>query len=321
MNCSDKTRHLVNVIVIFVIIRGTLYLSTLCLGLGENPLHLANANLADIYNLALKKKIKLPHQHYANYDMVLETKPDWSKIPNQRPHRCIPKKTKDFRFLTMHNSLKIGRQLCHIPDIDPLKIKCHNCDEDENNILHLMIFCPATNKAWTHVHDKWQLLIGSYEDFVDEDLEIKQFHKLFGIETQTKPHHGNPTAWNKFMLMHTLDIMLGNMQYVIIKQLKQYLFDTKKPNEDESIHTFDQCMSESINKIYSRMKRPAYKQQWIFTRPKGYLEYTTKTSWFKALDELLRVTLKQSTTENFNFNDAIELTSDLEQEDDVNIHV
>ena len=108
------------------------------------------------------------------------------------------------------------------------------------------------------------------------------------------------------------------MQYVIIKQFKQYLYDTKKPNENELVHIFDQNMSESINKIYSRMKRPAYKQQWIFTRPRGNLEYITKASWFKALDELLQLTLTQVSDEKLSLNEIIELTSDLEQEDEHN---
>ena len=77
-------------------------------------------------------------------------------------------------------------------------------------------------------------------------------------------------------------------------------------------------MSESINKIYSRTKRPGYKQQWIFTRPRGTLEYTTKASWFKALDELLLLTLKKPSEENRSLNDIIELTSDLEHDDETN---
>jgi hypothetical protein len=179
-------------------------LSRIMLCPGDVAIPLQNTELSYIYDQAIRKKLKLPHQHYAMYDALLESQPDWSKIPNRRQHQCIPAKVKDFRFLTMHNSVKLGRKLIHIPDIEPIKIQCHNCDESENNIMHMLCFCRVTQNAWNHLSDKWQALIGSYEDFVDPpDPTIHQYQKLFGIETI------NTNNWNKFLFQHTLDILLG----------------------------------------------------------------------------------------------------------------
>ena len=118
-----------------------------------------------------------------------------------------PRKVKDFRYLTMHNSVKLGRQLIHIPDIEPIKIQCHNCDEQENNIMHMLCFCRVTNTAWNHLSQKWQALIGSYEDFVDPpDPTIHQYQIVFGIEPIVKTTNNR----NNFLFQHTLDILLGN---------------------------------------------------------------------------------------------------------------
>lgn len=142
-------------------------LSRLYLSLNNISIPLQNTSLTFIYDQAIRWKMKLPHQHSIIYETHLEIKPNWSNIPNRRPHQCIPAKVKDIRLLTVHNSIKIGRQLIHIPDIEPVKIKCHNCDEEENNILHMFIYCPVTNNAWNYLQDKWQSIIGSYEDFID----------------------------------------------------------------------------------------------------------------------------------------------------------
>lgn len=62
------------------------------------------------------------------------------------------------------------------------------------------------------------------------------------------------------------------MQLAINMQLKQFLFDMKKPNEDALIHIFEQYMTIPIKKLYNRMKRPKYKNQWIYLRPRGNLD-------------------------------------------------
>ncbi len=290
--------------------------SRLCFNLGELPVYLSTVDLSLIYDLALRKKMKMTHQHHHIFEMMLETKPDWSKIPNRRTHQTIPTKTKDFRFLAMHNGLKIGKQLRHIPDIDKRKLKCHNCDEEENNILHLLIFCPATNTAWTCVQDKWKTLIGSYEDFIDDHrIEILQYHKLFGIETPIRPKtKQNPVQWNIYVLMQSLDILLGNMQYLIIKQYKQYLFDVKLPNNNELCFAFENNMADAINKIYTRMNRLGYKNSWIFSRPNRRLEPVTKDSWLQALNELISLTLLPVSDYNAEV-DPLEISSDLDQDD------
>jgi len=240
-----------------------------------------------IYDYAIRKKMNMKQQHHQLFDQMLETQPVWSQLPNRRTHQTIPKETKDFRFLTMHNGIKIGKHLKHIPDIDERKLQCHNCNEDENNILHLLIYCPATTAVWNRVQGTWNKLIGSFEDFIDKDqkIEILPYHKLFGIETPQKPTKRNPVKWNSFVLMQSLDILLGNTQYLIIKQYKQYLFDIKRPGKDELLHAFEYNMAEVINKMYTKMNRPNYKNNWIFSRPKRKLENVTKDNWRTALEE------------------------------------
>lgn len=83
----------------------------------------------------------------------------------------------------MHNRLWIGRQLAHIPEIDPTKIYCPFCTEITNDILHLLINCPNALSLWDHVENAWNDLEGTYEDFIDEPLQITTEFKLFGIPT------------------------------------------------------------------------------------------------------------------------------------------
>lgn len=177
--------------------------------------------------------------------------------------------------------------------------------------LKTTLFCRTTHNAWNHLSDKWQNLIGSYEDFVDPpEPQIRQYQKLFGIETIFKTTNN----WNKFLFQHTLDILLGNMHQAIFKQFKQFLFDMKKPNEQELIHTFEQNVVDAINKLYTRMKRPGYKNQWIYSRPKRNLETISKDTWHSALAELIDLSTHRP-TDNSLHNVIIEITSDLGQED------
>ena len=106
------------------------------------------------------------------------------------------------------------------------------------------------------------------------------------------------------------------MQNLIIRQFKKFLYDTKKPNENEFIHMFENNMAESINKIYTRMKRPNYNHQWIYSRPRYPIEQATKANRFEALSELLRLTLQPLSVETPNNPAAIELTSDLDLDHD-----
>lgn len=260
--------------------------------------------------------MKMTHQHYHLFESILDIKPDWTKIPNRRTHQTIPNKTKDFRFLSMHNALKIGKQLKHIPEIDRRKLQCHNCTEEENSIMHLLVFCPTTHNAWNLLQEKWRSLIGSYEDFIDDhNFEIHRYHKLFGVETPFKPKSKtNPIQWNIYVLTQTLDILLGNMQYLIIKQYKQYLFDAKRPNNNELRFAFENNMADAINKIYTRMNRPGYKNNWIFSRPNRKLEPVTKDNWLQALDELIRLTLIPISDDTTQFG-PLEISSDVDQDD------
>ena len=45
------------------------------------------------------------------------------------------------------------------------------------------------------------------------------------------------------------------MQYLIIKQYKQYLFDLKRPNANDLRYAFESSMPDAINKIYTKMNR------------------------------------------------------------------
>ena len=104
------------------------------------------------------------------------------------------------------------------------------------------------------------------------------------------------------------------MHQAIFRQFKQFLFDMKKPNEHELIHMFEQNMADAINKLYTRMKRPGYKNQWIYSRPRRNLETISKDTWHSALAELIHLSAHKPTDTPLN-NVIIELTSDLGQDD------
>ena len=182
--------------------------------------------------------------------------------------------------------------------------------------MHLLIFCPETQHAWNIVQEKWRSLIGTFEDFIDDQtIELHQYHKLFGIETPTRPSKQNPVIWNKYVLIQSLDILIMNMQYLVIKQFKQYLYDMKRPSTKELQHAFDHSMADAINKIYTRMNRPGYKNNWIFSRPRRKLVNTTKDAWLAALTELINLTLIPVSEEPPIDDEWIEISSDLDEEE------
>jgi len=73
-------------------------------------------------------------------------------------------------------------------------------------------------------------------------------------------------------------------------------------------------MADAINKLYTRMKRPGYKNQWIYSRPRRNLELVSKDTWHSALSELIELSAHKNADRSLN-NVIIELTSDLGQED------
>ncbi len=76
----------------------------------------------------------------------------------------------------------IGRQLIHIPDIEPFKIRCQFCNQEPNTIERLLIDRSECNTLRQHVDQQWNELTGSFEDFVDSNIPIHKFNKTNGTE-------------------------------------------------------------------------------------------------------------------------------------------
>ena len=166
------------------------------------------------------------HQHYPFYDSYFEITPEWAKLPNKKMHPSIPLEIKDFRFRIAHNRLFLGRQIIHIPNMNPDHIYCQYCTDITNTIQHLLHECPSAQAAWNHLLSQWRLLIGSFEDFIDEPIRVEKHHQFLGIETPSRISKNEPTQFNRQVVRQALDILLGNMQHTIIKQQQKFITES-----------------------------------------------------------------------------------------------
>lgn len=233
---------------------------------------------------------------------------------------------KDFRKRAMHNRLYIGRQLAHIPGIDISKLSCPLCDFTPNTIEHLMLNCHNAFNSWTYLSDRWSEIIGSYEDFVDEPIGIPSHFKILGIPTLKKPSKGDTNNYNMFILLHSLDILLGNMQFTLIKQHHAFLKASPETTAsttyasrmlNQTTYIFDHHMAHSLNKIHNRFKRAPYVQQWIFKKPENFESElpVTASNWPQALRDLVISSLVRPTQTTSPLpNDTLIFTSELDSD-------
>ena len=57
-------------------------------------------------------------------------------------------------------------------------------------------------------------------------------------------------------------------------------------------------MAESINKIFTRMKRIPYQQRWLFKKPKQIPNFIGKSYWLSAMTTLIQDTILPLNTNN-----------------------
>ena len=262
----------------------------------ENFLPLATCKLIDIYQLNITKRYGNEHIHYANYDRFMRAQEEWSMYPNRKTHPALPKFIKNYRFQILHNRLYIGRQLAHLPDIDTNQLKCPNCEHQPNNIEHMFIECPHIQIVWHYVANKWNQIIGSFEDFTDIIPEITPINKLLGTPTIINPRQ-NHTTFNTFIFCQTLDLLLGNIQFAIVKLHHMHMRGLNS-NVHQLPFIFDHRMAETINKIYNRMRKPPYIQQWLYKKPRNLpRQLIQNNDWTEAVVKLLRDTLARPTNQ------------------------
>lgn len=292
---------------------------------GQDEINLSECKISDIYWLQIAGKNQKKHHRFEGYEELGEA--DWSLLPNTRLHPASPKLLKNYRFQILHNRLFIGRQLTHIPGIELFKIKCQFCDTNPNNIKHMLLECPQAIQAWSYLTNKWSTIVGSFEDFTDPHRQITNLEKLLGIESQTKPKPGNVQQYNEYIFNTTLDLLLGNMQYSMIKIYKHYL-NNKRSNIEQIKFLFDFQMELSISKIFNRMKRKPYHKQWIFTRPLPESKCNSRvntSTWEKNLQQLIKSSLAQyssledgtetiNAASNPNHNQTSEISSSIDSE-------
>lgn len=282
--------------------------------------YLEVSKLKHIYSINLIRKNKDIHHHYDGYNSLFTNTLDWASLSNQKLHPSIPKILKNYRFQILHNRLHIGRQLAHIPGIEPFKIRCQFCNHEPNTIEHLLVDCSESNSLWQHVEHQWQSIVGSYEDFTDNPVQIQSHTKFTGMEYQQlkKSPLSDPINYNKMVLSNALDIIIGNAQFSLIKIYKHYL-NNQRSSEGQLRFLFNYQMCQSISKTLCRMKRPQYNRQWVFRKPKTKAEYTElynpQTEWSTKLKILLKNTLldpdQLDPTPIPTLNCSFDLTSEL----------
>ena len=297
-------------------------LSTVFFNIGEEELRMKNYKPIIFYNLNIKTR-KLHHQHAPIFQNLTE-QPDWPNIPNRRIHPILPYQLKELRFRTIHNRHYIGRQRIHLPNVPNGIELCPRC-HFENNILHLILDCPAVTEAWRLLQLEWEILLRIFKEemtiltniptvYLDGLEHISQHQKLFGVATPSK----SPSFY-KYLIINTLDIFLGNMQYTIIQQFKREQPMTPEQYQEHDyipvpmtsgslFYEWRHHMKESILLLTTRMKFRDYKTQWIYSKTTNLPDCIDEHTWRDALSSILQTTARTRHILNLN----LELTSELE---------
>ncbi len=127
-----------------------------------------------------------------------------------------------------------------------------------------------------------------YDSIPEDSIIIKDHHKLFGVPTPTRTNQ-SPKL---FLLTHTLDIMLGNMQKTIIKQIIKQNIHGQPMTATSLICEWHYHMTDSLNLITERMKRKPYTTNWVFTKPDS-LDTPTISTWKSVLKSFLDASLSE----------------------------
>lgn len=109
-----------------------------------------------------------------------------------------------------------------------------------------------------------------------------------------------------------LDILVGNAQYTLIKQHKNYLRTNTLPQLEETNFIFDQHMAESMNKIINRMKKLPYERRWVFHKPKLLPTLTTRNTWAAFMRKLMQLSLNPFREVPINISDPVDINMDTE---------
>ena len=244
--------------------------------------------------------------------------PEWSLLPNRRVHPVLPQYLRDLRYKTMHNRHYIGRQRLHLPNAQVGAELCPRC-HIETDIIHALILCPLVNRAWTNLEQAWEILRRSLRD-AEESLNpaeipqdriiLKMHHKLFGVPT---PSRTNQTP-KLFILTHTFDLLLGNMQKTIIKQLIKEQMHHEPMTIESLVFEWRHHMTDSLNLITAKMRTKNYTSNWIYSKPRTLIS-PTYYNWKDVLKGFLDTSLSVVThIESFNLSSDLQtskLSSDL----------
>lgn len=152
---------------------------------------------------------------------------------------------------------------------------------------------------------------------MDDPITILPQYKFLGTPTLQKPSKGDTNKFNTFILLYSLDILLGNMQFTLVKQHRSFLKDATPPVANQTTYIFDHHMANSLNKLYNRFKRAPYIQQWIFKKPSTTTSELpiTASDWVPTFRELILSSLVRPTLTTSPLpNDSLLLTSTLDSE-------
>lgn len=116
----------------------------------------------------------LPEKRYAYWSDILPEPAliDWEKIHKTNFFCTIDTKMRSFYFKIFHNSIALNVFLHKIKRKE--SPNCSFCDKKEETIIHLFIECEK-------VAPLWQDLLSIISQKSEEDIQITNFEKMFGV--------------------------------------------------------------------------------------------------------------------------------------------
>ena len=101
------------------------------------------------YEILLSKKFKKPcYQSYFSREFCI-SKPSWRNIYKSKVLCMYDKRLSEFNYKLLNNILccNLFLEKCKIR----LNAKCDHCDEDSEDIMHLIYGCHNVNRVWKNL--------------------------------------------------------------------------------------------------------------------------------------------------------------------------
>ena len=152
-------------------------------------------------------------------------------------------------------------------------------------------------------------ITGILATYLDGYENILPHQQLLGIPTL------KTESYYIYLVLQTLDIFLGNMQYTIIRQFRgeqpaspqfrqEHDYIPVPITSGSLYYEWRHHMTESLTLLTTRMQYPDYNNQWIYSKPPDLPKTVEYHTWRDVLSQILAATVQSYRNSTISLSDT-----------------